>query len=56
MAAPSEEQPSVAPYREIRFAGVALGVIVGVVMTVSFTYAGLKLGFTVPASMVSAHA
>lgn len=43
-----------APYREITFAGVALGVVVGVLMTVSFTYAGLKLGFTVPASMVSA--
>jgi uncharacterized oligopeptide transporter (OPT) family protein len=54
MAASSEEQQGAAPYREITFAGVALGVIVGVVMTVSFTYAGLKLGFTVPASMVSA--
>ncbi len=43
-----------APYREVTFAAVALGVLVGVVMTVSFTYAGLKLGFTVPASMVSA--
>jgi OPT family oligopeptide transporter len=43
-----------APYREVTFAGVLLGVVVGVVMTVSFTYAGLKLGFTVPASMVSA--
>lgn len=42
------------PYREVTFAGVALGVLVGVLMTVSFTYAGLKLGFTVPASMVSA--
>ncbi|MBL8680914.1 MAG: OPT/YSL family transporter [Myxococcales bacterium] len=49
----SSETPE-APYREITFAGVALGVVVGVVMTVSFTYAGLKLGFTVPASMVSA--
>src|SRR6478752_768763 len=42
------------PYREVTFASIALGVIVGVVMTISFTYAGLKLGFTVPASMVSA--
>jgi OPT family oligopeptide transporter len=49
------EAPGAAePYREITFAGIALGVVVGVVMTVSFTYAGLKLGFTVPASMVSA--
>jgi uncharacterized oligopeptide transporter (OPT) family protein len=51
---PEAPDPSSAPYREITFAGVALGVLVGVVMTVSFTYAGLKLGFTVPASMVSA--
>jgi uncharacterized oligopeptide transporter (OPT) family protein len=41
-------------YREITTAGIVLGVIVGVVMTISFIYAGLKLGFTVPASMVSA--
>ncbi len=55
-AAPYRDPASVpaAPYREITFAGIALGVVVGVVMTVSFTYAGLKLGFTVPASMVSA--
>lgn len=56
----TEQQPPpnaaapLAPYREITTAGIVLGVIVGVVMTVSFTYAGLKLGFTVPASMVSA--
>jgi uncharacterized oligopeptide transporter (OPT) family protein len=55
MATPSTgSDPSAAPYREITLAGVALGVLVGVVMTISFTYAGLKLGFTVPASMVSA--
>ncbi|MEZ4408876.1 MAG: OPT/YSL family transporter [Polyangiales bacterium] len=56
-AAPYRDPPSpdaAKPYREVTFAGVLLGVIVGVVMTVSFTYAGLKLGFTVPASMVSA--
>lgn len=52
----SGDNPEVAraPYREVTFAGIALGILVGVVMTVSFTYAGLKLGFTVPASMVSA--
>ena len=57
MREPAEPAPTGAPekpYREITFAGVALGVLVGVLMTVSFTYAGLKLGFTVPASMVSA--
>lgn len=42
------------PYREITFASIFLGIIVGVALTVSFTYAGLKLGFTVPASMVAA--
>ncbi|MCS6900244.1 MAG: OPT/YSL family transporter [Myxococcales bacterium] len=35
-------------------ASVVLGSIVGVALTVSFTYAGLKLGFIVPASMVGA--
>jgi OPT family oligopeptide transporter len=42
------------PYREITLASVVLGSIVGVALTVSFTYAGLKLGFIVPASMVGA--
>src|SRR5581483_994366 len=46
--------PPERPYREVTFAGVALGVLVGVLLTVSFTYAGLIIGFTVPASAVAA--
>src|SRR6185436_14120900 len=46
--------PGGPPYREVTFAGVALGVVVGVLLTVSFTYAGLIIGFTVPASAVAA--
>jgi uncharacterized oligopeptide transporter (OPT) family protein len=42
------------PYREETFAGYALGVVVGIVLTVSMTYAGLRLGFTVPASAMAA--
>jgi OPT family oligopeptide transporter len=42
------------PYREITTASLVLGTVVGIALTVSFTYAGLKLGFTVPASMVGA--
>lgn len=41
-------------YREVTFAGVTLGILVGVLLTVSFTYAGLIIGFTVPASAVAA--
>lgn len=47
-------RPSSEPYREITTASLVLGIVVGVALTISFTYAGLKLGFIVPASMVSA--
>ncbi|MCB9742682.1 MAG: OPT/YSL family transporter [Alphaproteobacteria bacterium] len=42
------------PYREATVRGVALGVIQGIVMTMAFTYAGLKLGFTLGGSEVAA--
>lgn len=42
------------PYREITVASLVLGTVVGIALTVSFTYAGLKLGFIIPASMVGA--
>lgn len=45
---------SSAPYREITWAAVILGVIQGVLMTASFTYIGLKLGFTLAGSTVAA--
>ncbi len=41
-------------YREVTFAGLTLGILVGVLLTISFTYAGLIIGFTVPASAVAA--
>lgn len=42
------------PYREETFAGYALGIFVGIILTISMTYAGLRLGFTVPASAMAA--
>lgn len=50
----SEHAVDKAPYREITLASVLLGTVVGIALTISFTYAGLKLGFIVPASMVGA--
>ena len=41
-------------YREISARGIGLGIIQGVVMTMAFTYAGLKLGFTIGGSSVAA--
>ena len=54
MASLSSEEVSSKPYREVTVASIVLGTVVGIALTVSFTYAGLKLGFTVPASMVGA--
>ncbi|MBI3817962.1 MAG: OPT/YSL family transporter [Planctomycetes bacterium] len=50
------ERPAIElkPYREETFAGYALGIVVGIVLTISMTYAGLRLGFTVPASAMAA--
>ncbi|MBW1659245.1 MAG: OPT/YSL family transporter [Deltaproteobacteria bacterium] len=41
-------------YREITPAGLVLGVFQGIVMTMAFTYAGLKLGFTMAGSTIAA--
>lgn len=41
-------------YREITFAGVALGVLQGLLMTAAFVYSGLKLGFTLGGSTIAA--
>ncbi|HET6204518.1 MAG TPA: OPT/YSL family transporter [Planctomycetota bacterium] len=50
------ERPSVEtrPYREATLAGYGIGIVVGILLTVSMTYTGLKLGFTVPASAMAA--
>jgi putative OPT family oligopeptide transporter len=42
------------PYREVTFATLALGIGVGILMTASMTYAGLVIGFVVPASAIAA--
>ncbi|MDW8280382.1 MAG: OPT/YSL family transporter [Myxococcales bacterium] len=42
------------PYREVTPAGMTLGILTGIVLTVSFTYTGLVIGFVVPASAVAA--
>jgi OPT family oligopeptide transporter len=51
---PERDDVSSKPYREITLASLVLGTVVGVALTISFTYAGLKLGFVIPASMVGA--
>lgn len=45
---------TVAPYRELTFAAVALGIVQGVVLNVAFVYAALKLGFSIGGSTVAA--
>ncbi|MEM1413625.1 MAG: OPT/YSL family transporter [Myxococcota bacterium] len=42
------------PYREVTPAAVILGVFLGAIMTMSFAYIGLKLGFGLPGSTVAA--
>ncbi len=46
--------PPPAPYRELTFAALVLGVIQGAIMTASFVYIGLKLGFGLSGSTVAA--
>jgi putative OPT family oligopeptide transporter len=41
-------------YREVTWAGLILGVFQGIVMTMAFTYVGLKLGFTMAGSTIAA--
>ncbi|MCP4136305.1 MAG: peptide transporter [bacterium] len=41
-------------YREITLSASILGVILGIIMTMSFVYAGLKLGFTLAGSTIAA--
>lgn len=42
------------PYRELTFAALALGVVQGAVLTASFVYIGLRLGFGISGSTVAA--
>jgi putative OPT family oligopeptide transporter len=43
-----------APYRELTFAAVGFGVVIGSLMTAAFVYIALKLGFSMPGSTVAA--
>ena len=48
------EVPLERPYRELTFAAVALGVLIGAVMTSAFVYIALQLGFSLGGSTVAA--
>ena len=54
MADASTAGASPAPYREVTVGAVVLGVIQGLLMTASFVYIGIKLGFGLPGSSVAA--
>ncbi len=41
-------------YREITISSIGLGLIIGVIMNASITYAGLKIGFTIGGSTIAA--
>ena len=54
---PSPASPahdSARPYREVTVAAMVLGGVFGVVLTAAMTYAGLVIGFVVPASAIAA--
>ncbi|MEM7754260.1 MAG: OPT/YSL family transporter [Planctomycetota bacterium] len=42
------------PYREVTLSAIILGLIIGLVMNASITYAGLKIGFTIVGSAIAA--
>ncbi|MFI4854824.1 MAG: OPT/YSL family transporter [Phycisphaerales bacterium JB065] len=41
-------------YREVTFAAIVLGLLIGAVMNAAITYAGLKIGFTIGGSAIAA--
>ncbi len=47
-------KPQEAPYRELTFAAVALGIVQGIILNCAFCYAALKLGFSIGGSTVAA--
>lgn len=53
-AAHRAREPQAPAYREITVAGMLLGIVTGILLTASMTYAGLVIGFVVPASAVAA--
>ncbi len=46
--------PSGGGYKEVTLLAVVLGVLIGIVMNASITYAGLKIGFTIGGSAIAA--
>ena len=54
LASSSSSSSSSKPYREVTLAAVVSGVLIGVGMTATFTYAGMTLGFSTSGSTVAA--
>ncbi|MFK7758548.1 MAG: OPT/YSL family transporter [Phycisphaerales bacterium] len=54
MTDPATPPPAQPPYREVTFAAIVLGLIIGAVMNAAITYAGLKIGFTIGGSAIAA--
>lgn len=50
----SLSEPPAPPYREVTVAAMVLGIVAGIILTASMTYAGLVIGFVVPASAIAA--
>lgn len=53
-ATPPSSSSSVTPYCEVTLAAIVVGVLIGVGMTATFTYAGMTLGFSTSGSTVAA--
>jgi uncharacterized oligopeptide transporter (OPT) family protein len=49
-----EHIPQRGTYREVTFAAIVLGLLIGTVMNAAITYAGLKIGFTIGGSAIAA--
>lgn len=54
MPQPISSSESGAPYREVTLAAVVSGLLIGIGMTATFTYAGMTLGFSTTGSTVAA--
>jgi putative OPT family oligopeptide transporter len=54
MPHPASPSSSQSPYREVTVAAVLSGLLIGVGMTATFTYAGMTLGFSTTGSAVAA--
>lgn len=54
MSQPLSPSSSGTPYREVTLAAIVSGILIGVGMTATFTYAGMTLGFSTSGSTVAA--